>query len=571
MGTRIQNIEQPAHLMSSLSIMGAGFMKKIFYGNPKQKFIMLLFLGAQTIIFLSCAGVSKTDKIFAIADRDKAQSISQYDMFELSFEYDGICENKFFDIVIKVKFISPGGAQYDVKGFYYGHNYWKVRFSPEEIGNWTYSFLLSSKEGFQKEGVGGFKCTPGDQEGPVIRHPENPFRFIFATGRPYYPIGLQDCFYVDGSRLDDILIDELHGGRLVSVDDFFFIYGQAGFNLLRFSQNNCSYALYDDLDHFLEAESIATDRLLALARKHAFHVMFGFFGFHEPQSDILGKDSLITANDLEIIGKEKRFIDYCIARWGGYVDFWELLNERSATDEWTTIMANYARATDPYQKPISTSWEKPDLPAINIMAPHWYESEDIFLSDLQTEQMADMWKQWGKPVIVSEQGNKGTSWDLHSGERMRIRTWTALFKEISFIFWHTGSMYLNDEAANIYLGPEERRYIRVLRDFSFKLDSEVRMIPVEVSAPDRVRVFGLRSSTVAAAYLHHFDNHITAIKNIKISLDLPAASRKKEELMAEWIDPSTGKIIFCSQISVGQRVLDVPDFTVDLALIITIT
>ena len=39
-----------------------------------------------------------------------------------------------------------------------------------------------------------------------------------------------------------------------------------------------------------------------------------------------------TPEDHELVEKEKRFVAYCVARWGVYADFWELLNERKASD-----------------------------------------------------------------------------------------------------------------------------------------------------------------------------------------------------------------------------------------------
>ena len=183
-------------------------------------------------------------------------------------------------------------------------------------------------------------------------------------------------------------------GRRVSPEEYFSIYGNAGFNLFRFSQQNCSFQLYDDLDNYRIAESIATDKLLSLAREKGFRVMFGFFGSGlrpENRYIMLGN----APSDLENIKKEKRFIDYCIARWGVYTDFWELLNECKASDEWTTLMANYVRSIDPYRKSISTSWEKPYLKAIDIDSPHWYESESELQSDLRVKQQAEKWKQEG--------------------------------------------------------------------------------------------------------------------------------------------------------------------------------
>jgi hypothetical protein len=549
-----------------------------------------------TILIATSCGTHPKPAGGAFVESKNADSIQQYGIIELLYKHNGRYDNNFLDVTLSAVFISPSGVQRRVKGFYYGGDLWKIRFRPDEIGRWTYIYVMNSKTGFHQEGKGEFNCIHGDEEGPIRHHPENHYRWVFGNGKPYFPVGLQNCISARGSQLEGEVIDggtREEGGRLVSFEEYFSIYGEGGFNLFRFSQKNCSYFLYDDLNHYREGESLATDELLSLARRHGFRVMFGFFGYHgsvtqgnryvnylkHTLNKLLGtqEEAIQSLDDRETIAKEKRFIEYAVARWGVYVDFWELLNERAASDEWTTMMADFVRSVDPDRKPISTSWEKPHLPAIDINAPHWYESESEFQSDLRVVQLANKWKQMGKPVIVGEHGNTGMNWDPLSGLRMRIRTWTALFQEISLIFWDTSwskagmhrGHYTPGAVANIYLGPEERGYIRVLQNFSAKLDSGVRMATVEVFPSDRVRGYGLLSKTVAAAYLHHIDDHTTTLRNVKIRLDLPGNAHSKKKLVGEWIEPSTGKVIARLQAAQGQRTLDVPPFTIDLALLIT--
>jgi len=169
------------------------------------------------------------------------------------------------------------------------------------------------------------------------------------------------------------------------------------------------------------------------------------------------------------------------------------------------------------------------------------------------------------------------NWDPRSGLRMRIRTWTTLFQEISFVFWNTSwskagvhyGRYSPGRASNIYLGPEERGYIHTLQNFSCRLDSDVRMTTVEVSSPELVRAYGLVSSTVAAAYLHHFEDHDTVISGMKLTLNIPSAIRSTGELVGEWIEPATGKLLARVRVHPGRQKLEVPPFTVDLALLVT--
>ena len=64
--------------------------------------------------------------------------------------------------------------------------------------------------------------------------------------------------------------------------------------------------------------------------------------------------------------KVKRFVKYSVDRWGAFADFWELLNEQKAADEWYSQVARYLKSVDPYNHPVATSWEHPDLSEIDV-------------------------------------------------------------------------------------------------------------------------------------------------------------------------------------------------------------
>jgi len=542
----------------------------------------------------ACRTVRPPGPKLYVVESQNTDAVSRYDILELSFKHNGAYENNFFDVELQTVFTSPDGIQHLAKGFFYGGDLWKVRFRPDQPGTWSYSYTFSSKSGFKEQGSGSFRCTPSSEQGPIRRDPQNQYRWVFASGKSYFPVGLEECVYARDGRLPGTAIDgedRNHPGRTVSWDEYFSVYGRAGFNLFRFSQKNCSYSLMDDLDHYRVAQSIATDSLLAAASKHGFRVMFGFFGIHGNWSSdnrtvrVLTRtmnqalrrhvEALSDPEDHELVQKEERLIEYCIARWGVYTDFWELLNERQAADKWTTMMAEYTRSVDPDQKPISTSWEKPDLPDIDINAPHWYESEDELSSDLRVQEQAAKWKRAGKPVIVGEQGNSGMNWDPGSAVRMRIRSWTAVFQEISLIFWNTswskagmfGGHYTPGQGANIYLGPEERKYVQVLQGFASKLDANVRMSPVAITSPTLVHSYGLFSKDVGAVYLQHAASHTTPAQGAKLSFDFSSMSHPR--LIGEWIDPATGEVLSRVKISPRQLTLSVPSFNVDISLLVT--
>src|SRR5262249_2927598 len=152
-------------------------------------------------------------------------------------KHNGIYHNNFFDVTLEAIFTSPYGNQRRVKGFFYGGDVWEGRFRPDEIGRWAYTYAMTGQGGFPKQGDRPLACTPSAAEGPVRRHPENPYGWVFASGKPFFPIGLQDCIGTSGAHLANMGIDgekRQDEGRRIAPEDYFSIYGQAGFNLFRF-------------------------------------------------------------------------------------------------------------------------------------------------------------------------------------------------------------------------------------------------------------------------------------------------------------------------------------------------
>lgn len=336
----------------------------------------------------------------AVILTQNAATVPLYEVFELTFAQDHHYENPFFDVTIAVELISPGGRNISIGGFYYGPaesaegspgtETWKARFAPAEAGEWAFGYRFEGKVGIHATGSGKFTAIKGKnpQPGFVRQHPTNPFRWIFENGEPYHPIGVQDCWgdnNGNGSVLDQASMEgpfrldaknprPLPLGPLFvrgpahnpqNGDVYFRQFARAGFNLYRFSQQNCSFSLMTDWDHYLVKEARMADELLRRARDYGFRILYGLFGyqpvFNENPGDQAGMD------------KVKRFAKYSVDRWGAYVDFWEFLNEQKASDAWYAVMVPYLRSIDPYRHPITTSWEHPEMPGIEINAPHWYQ------------------------------------------------------------------------------------------------------------------------------------------------------------------------------------------------------
>jgi outer membrane protein assembly factor BamB len=489
-----------------------------------------------------------------------SENIDKFGLFELMIEWseEGLV-NPWEDAELTAVFSDSKNNTFEIFGFYYGTNIWKLRFSPPVIGSWTWDLTFKSKY-FEIKDFGSFFVNQSEEPGFLKINPENKYRFVYNNGSFFNGIGLNEAvsdWDQNGDPLDNWGMD----GRMVKMEDYLKAYGKngAGFNLFRWSVDNASFKLWKiisvDNNSYLVKEGFWGDKLISGLKENGFRIWLTLFGFEPPFQE--------TAN-LNRAEKEaiKRYVKYIVARYGAYVDIWELMNEASVSDEWIKEISSYLRSIDPYKRLITTNWEKPDLPSIDINSIHLYEKESEFDSDILIAKKVAQAKKWGKPVVFSEQGNKITNWDEKSALRMRIRSWTAFFSEAILIFWNSsykkGFVSNSFEATNIYLGEEERKYINILQNFTS--DADVKLKPFEIDLNNvEIRSYGLRSDKQILGYFHHFTNHKNPV-NSKINLDFPKSGQ------GEWVNPADGKIIGRFRVSQGRQILTVPAFIIDLAL-----
>lgn len=500
------------------------------------------------------------------------QVIERFGVLELTFPWeDTMYTNPWEQVLVEVIFVSPSGSQVPIGGFYYGPGEWRARFAPAESGDWSWTAQIS--DGSQaRDFSGSFTVTDGSNPGFVRSNPENNLRWVFDDGTPYYPIGIGDCilgpeganplnnFGFDGEMRNDSFPE----GWRTDMETYFTAYGDAGFNLFRWSLDNCAFGLYESLDpagnRYRQVEGIYGDQLVQSLRRHGLRTYLVIFGFNPPFTD--------SADDPSKMDAIRRYVQYVVNRYGAYVDFWELMNEApnlpvTIEDSYYIQMATTLREVDPYDHPISTSWQRPDLAVIEINSPHWYQKESEFESDQALiAQLGHTGEATDKPIIFGEQGNSEQNWDERSGLRMRIRSWTAFFKEAALIFWNTSCCKDNrgGVASNIYLGPEERGYVSILQNFVGDLERDVRPAEVEISDPARVRGYALSGSSTYAAYLHAYTDHENPTNGIRITFESPIIGT------ASWIDPGSGAILGTARVGQGTQTLEAPGFITDVAL-----
>lgn len=126
-------------------------------------------------------------------------AIGLYDVFEVQVTNANAYSNKFDFTIIELRatFTAPSGRTVTFFGFHDGDgaggqtgNIWKLRFMPDELGDWTYTFTWSDAT---PGGSGSFGATDTGLRGSLRIAGDNPWYFMDARGQRFHwrPYGMQ--------------------------------------------------------------------------------------------------------------------------------------------------------------------------------------------------------------------------------------------------------------------------------------------------------------------------------------------------------------------------------------------
>lgn len=131
--------------------------------------------------------------IFLSLPATKAQEVSIWSKYEIDFTSSKDFENVLYQLKdFHADFISPTGRQISINGFWNGGNNFKIRFSPDELGRWTYRTVCSDtlNPGLHHQ-TGTFNCIKNNndfdiyQRGTIVRSPGN-YHLTYADGTPFF-------------------------------------------------------------------------------------------------------------------------------------------------------------------------------------------------------------------------------------------------------------------------------------------------------------------------------------------------------------------------------------------------
>ncbi len=490
-----------------------------------------------------------------------------YDPIEFSLTHsDSLYQNPWNEASVSAVFLSPSHKTVSLDGFYYDHNTWKVRFAPNEIGKWHWSISVRPVPSSKRVFTGTFVVESSKNPGFIRISKTNPFRFVVDNGASFYPLGIEDALLdinANGFPLDDFSVDEKPN---IQLDQYARIYGKngAGFNIFRWSVDNASFPLWNTIyspystksaswDTYPIKNGLWGDELVQTLKKNGFHIWMSIWGFN-PTDSTENPNTDYSKTSIET------YLRYVVARYGAYVDVWELGNEAKAQDSWISYVTHILSTIDPYHHPISMNWERPDLPQINITSVHWYHNEPLGETDSALITKIGQFTQWQKPIVFSEEGNKYVNWDETSAVRMRVRVWTSFFNDASLIFWNVSGTkkFTSTKNANIYIGPDERRYIKVFQNTINSLSSDYQSTMLLMDNTG-THYYAVTSDSQLLAYFFHYADP-SQETSAHVSLYFT------KEGVGQFINPENGDVLNSVKIAAGWNTVTIPSFACDIAL-----
>jgi len=342
-------------------------------------------------------------------------TVERWGVHELVF--DGPADGNPFNEVTLAAVFTRAGHEITVPGFYDGEGVYRIRFSPPEIGSW--SWRTTSNRSVLSGRRGAFECVAprAGNRGPVRVVPAG-FHFAYADGTPYRQIGTTS--YSWALQSDQRCAETLR--TLAS----------APFNKMRMCvfPNVASVATQPfarvgpgprdwdparpDPAYFRRFEQ----RILGLAALgvEADIILFHPYDKVRGYSDINGADA-------------ERYLRYVAARWGAMRNvWWSMANEydlikNKSTEDWDRLF-QVLQAADPHDRlrsihQINTYYDvrKPWITHASVQNG----------SAVKDDGRAIIHRLFAlKPVIFDEvcyEGNSTARWGNLTGEQMVERFW----------------------------------------------------------------------------------------------------------------------------------------------------
>ena len=320
--------------------------------------------------------------------------------------------NPFVDVWLRARF-HKGNRTVVVDGFYDGDRVYRIRFMPEETGEWTFETESNVAELHARQGA--LNCTaaqPGNH-GPVSVR--DSYHFGYADGTAYFPFGTTCYAWVhQPEELQQQTLETLRSGpfnklRMCIFPKWYqYNHGTPPRFPFQRERDQNDYARFNpEFFRHIEKRIGALRAIDVQADLILFHP-YDHWGFQEMPAEV-----------------DDRYLKYVIARFGAYRNvWWSLANEfdlmrRKTNADWDRL-ANTLTSSDPHGHLRSIHYSHAPYDYSKVWCTH------AGVQDTAFDKAAEWRKEWRKPVIFDEcmyEGNINSRWGNLSGEEMTRRFW----------------------------------------------------------------------------------------------------------------------------------------------------
>ncbi|MEX1124738.1 MAG: DUF5060 domain-containing protein [Acidimicrobiia bacterium] len=405
------------------------------------------------------------DRLAVLSTSPSVESVGNYELLDFVVDLEADYSNPFDqrEVSLDATFNAPDGTDMKVPGFWDGREQWKIRFTPSQVGEWSYGVTVSDHRGLSQPSNGSFVVTESDrrgwlQIGNTVIPSYSPRYLAWSDGTPWYGRGHADLNMTMGGPAPDG-----QGLRL------FNEMPEAGENYVMWWPSWVNNFVAQDYDDYAPAQMEIIDFILREAEANDVTVVYTIWthqylrtdnhawgdgrwqhnGFRE-LTDIAG-----FFTDEESLAWQDNYYRYIIARWGysPAIAMWQTITEIDGTESydqtnpWHEKVNAYFQEHDPYRHPttatMSGSVDWPEGHAVmDLPQVHLYE----FLNDpieaaAQLARWTElMWDGEEKPNWVGEYGERGQQ---SYPEMLHHSTWAALGAGAAMtpIEWNDGNAY----------------------------------------------------------------------------------------------------------------------------------
>ena len=357
---------------------------------------------------------------FVLHAQDKIQ---KWGIYELTI-HGSDAGNPFIGTKLTATF-RHGNKTYEPEGFYDGAGLYKIRFMPDDEGEWTWA-THSNRDDLNNK-TGAFTCitSPATVHGPV--RVRNTYHFGYADGTPFYPFGTTVYEWAFQSKekraqtIETLKSSPFNKARMLVVPPYSAHYTEGSdkldvFPFVGTSKVNWDFSRFNP-EYFRRLEK-------NIAQLDSLGIEADLILFRPYDKGKWGFDMMDDETNI-------RFLHYVVARLAAYHNvWWSLCNENSfikhLTDEDWDRYFQVVQQCDPYGHLRSIhnadriyDYKKPWVTHVSLQ--YYNAVREFGVSPL----LRDIYR---KPIVQDEinyEGNISKRWGQLTPEELTYRFWVA--------------------------------------------------------------------------------------------------------------------------------------------------